>query len=56
MGSFMAHYCRDFILGLEKLQQACVKHHLPSRRNKGIDIVRLVDDCELPLQILQCMH
>ena len=56
MGSFMAHDCRNLILRSEKLQQACVKHHLPSRRDKGIDIVGLVDDCKVPLQILQRMN
>ena len=52
MGGLMAHDCSYLILGLEKLQQACVEHHLASRSNKGIHIAGLIDDRELPLQVL----
>ena len=53
MGSLMAHDCCYLILGFEELQQAGVEYHLPSRSNKSIHVVRLIDDCKLPLQVLR---
>ena len=52
MGGLVAHDCCNLILGLQQLQQACVEHHLASRRHKGIHIARLIDDRKLPLQVL----